>query len=179
MPPALLDTDTLSEVMKGQDPQVQRRACQYLASYGRFSFSIPLVLCLIAGGDLQDICGVINQGAKALQETEIQQTLDSGDLGDVVADDINGFSSELRQFDAFDGDEWGLDDPVGRHDGHSSLRDGWIVADILGHIPGDDSIDSAGVQDHVNLSDTGRTVDPHPSEDDGNLELDPPHRITA
>jgi len=40
MPPALLDTDTLSEVMKGRDPQVQQRARQYLASYGCFTFSI-------------------------------------------------------------------------------------------------------------------------------------------
>lgn len=40
MPPALLDTDTLSEVMKGRDPQVQRHARQYLASYGCFTFSI-------------------------------------------------------------------------------------------------------------------------------------------
>lgn len=40
MPPALLDTDTLSEVMKGRDSQVQRRARQYLASYGCFTFSI-------------------------------------------------------------------------------------------------------------------------------------------
>lgn len=40
MPLALLDTDTLSEVMKARDPQVQRRAREYLASYGRFTFSI-------------------------------------------------------------------------------------------------------------------------------------------
>jgi tRNA(fMet)-specific endonuclease VapC len=40
MPPSLLDTDTLSEVMKGRDPQVQRRARQCLASYGCFTFSI-------------------------------------------------------------------------------------------------------------------------------------------
>lgn len=40
MPPVLPDTDTLSEVMKGRDLQVQRRARQYLASYGRFTFSI-------------------------------------------------------------------------------------------------------------------------------------------
>ncbi len=30
MSPALLDTDTLSEVMKGRDPQVQKRAKEYL-----------------------------------------------------------------------------------------------------------------------------------------------------
>lgn len=40
MPPVLLDTDTLSEVMKGRDPQVQQRARRYLASYGCFTFSI-------------------------------------------------------------------------------------------------------------------------------------------
>ena len=40
MPAALLDTDTLSEVMKGRDPRAQRRARQYLARYGGFSFSI-------------------------------------------------------------------------------------------------------------------------------------------
>ena len=40
MPPALLDTDTLSEVMKARDPQTQRQAKEYLASYGRFTFSI-------------------------------------------------------------------------------------------------------------------------------------------
>jgi tRNA(fMet)-specific endonuclease VapC len=40
MGPALLDTDTLSEVMKGRDPQVREKARHYLATYGRFSFSI-------------------------------------------------------------------------------------------------------------------------------------------
>lgn len=40
MGPALLDTDTLSEVMKGRDAHVRERARQYLATYGRFSFSI-------------------------------------------------------------------------------------------------------------------------------------------
>jgi tRNA(fMet)-specific endonuclease VapC len=40
MPAALLDTDTLSEVMKGHDPQVSRRAAAYLADQGHFTFSI-------------------------------------------------------------------------------------------------------------------------------------------
>lgn len=38
--PALLDTDTLSEVMKQRDPTVRRRAGEYLAAHGRFTFSI-------------------------------------------------------------------------------------------------------------------------------------------
>ena len=36
----LLDTVTLSEVIKGRDPEVLRRAREYLSVYGRFQFSI-------------------------------------------------------------------------------------------------------------------------------------------
>ena len=38
--PALLDTDALSEVMKGRDPYVSQKADQYLAIHGRFQFSL-------------------------------------------------------------------------------------------------------------------------------------------
>ncbi len=34
MDPALIDTDTLSEVIKGRDPQVREKARQYLAAHG-------------------------------------------------------------------------------------------------------------------------------------------------
>lgn len=37
---ALLDTDTLSEVMKGRDPNVQQNAQHYLSTYGQFRFSV-------------------------------------------------------------------------------------------------------------------------------------------
>jgi tRNA(fMet)-specific endonuclease VapC len=40
VPPALIDTDTLSEVMRGRDPRVRRRAAEYLAAHGRFAFSV-------------------------------------------------------------------------------------------------------------------------------------------
>ncbi|MGH8056106.1 MAG: type II toxin-antitoxin system VapC family toxin [Candidatus Entotheonellia bacterium] len=40
MAPALLDTDTLSEVIKGRNPHVRERARPYLATYGHFTFSI-------------------------------------------------------------------------------------------------------------------------------------------
>ena len=38
--PRLFDTVTLSEVIKGRDPEVLRRAGDYLSVYGRFQFSI-------------------------------------------------------------------------------------------------------------------------------------------
>ena len=38
--PALLDTTTLSEVMKGRNQEVLREAGNYLAEHGRFQFSI-------------------------------------------------------------------------------------------------------------------------------------------
>jgi tRNA(fMet)-specific endonuclease VapC len=40
VPLALLDTDTLSEVLKARNPHVRERAREYLAAYGRFAFSI-------------------------------------------------------------------------------------------------------------------------------------------
>ena len=40
MEPALLDTDTLSEIMKGVDPHVQDHARRYLAVFRHFTFSI-------------------------------------------------------------------------------------------------------------------------------------------
>jgi len=40
MGPALLDTDTLSEVMKGRDTRVRERARRYLTTYCHFPFSI-------------------------------------------------------------------------------------------------------------------------------------------
>ena len=38
--PALIDTDTLSEVMKGRDPHVLEAAARYLRRWNRFHFSI-------------------------------------------------------------------------------------------------------------------------------------------
>jgi tRNA(fMet)-specific endonuclease VapC len=40
MSPMLLDTDTLSEVMKGQNLNVNHHAEMYLSTYGEFTFSI-------------------------------------------------------------------------------------------------------------------------------------------
>ncbi len=40
MQAAVVDMDTLSEVIKGRDARVQRRASVYLATFGRFTFSI-------------------------------------------------------------------------------------------------------------------------------------------
>ena len=39
-PPALLDSDTLSEIMKGRDQQVLRNAGAYLREHDHFRFSI-------------------------------------------------------------------------------------------------------------------------------------------
>jgi tRNA(fMet)-specific endonuclease VapC len=38
-PVVLLDSDTLSEIMKARDPQVLRNAGEYLREHGRFRFS--------------------------------------------------------------------------------------------------------------------------------------------
>ena len=40
MEPALLDTDTLSEIMKGVDPRIHDNARRYLTDFRHFTFSI-------------------------------------------------------------------------------------------------------------------------------------------
>jgi tRNA(fMet)-specific endonuclease VapC len=40
MEPVLLDTDTLSEVIKGRNAQIRQRARQYIAVFGYFTFSV-------------------------------------------------------------------------------------------------------------------------------------------
>jgi len=40
LPLVLLDTDTLSEVMKGKNPSVEQRAREYLRAHGQFRFSV-------------------------------------------------------------------------------------------------------------------------------------------
>lgn len=40
IPPALLDTDTLLEVLKGRDARVLQRARDYLVQYGQLAFSL-------------------------------------------------------------------------------------------------------------------------------------------
>ena len=39
MPEALVDTDILSEIMKGRNEVVRARATEYLATHGSFSIS--------------------------------------------------------------------------------------------------------------------------------------------
>jgi tRNA(fMet)-specific endonuclease VapC len=39
-PLGLLDTDTLSEIMKGKNPSVEQHATEYLRTHGRFRFSV-------------------------------------------------------------------------------------------------------------------------------------------
>lgn len=39
-PLALLDTDTLSEVMKGKNPSIEQQAREYLRTHGQFRFSV-------------------------------------------------------------------------------------------------------------------------------------------
>lgn len=46
---ALLDTDILSEVTKAKDAAVVRRAHAYVASHGRFTFSVVSVMEVVAG----------------------------------------------------------------------------------------------------------------------------------
>lgn len=49
MDKALLDTDMLSEVLKGVDPKVAARAAGYRSSFGRFTISTVSVMEVVKG----------------------------------------------------------------------------------------------------------------------------------
>ncbi len=49
MPEALVDTDILSEIMKGRNEVVRSRATEYLATYGSFSISAVTILEVVKG----------------------------------------------------------------------------------------------------------------------------------
>lgn len=46
---ALLDTDMASEILKGRNANVARRKVEYVAAYGRFSFTSVTVLEILFG----------------------------------------------------------------------------------------------------------------------------------
>ena len=58
MEPSLLDTDTLSEVMKGVNQGVQDNARQYLRAFGSFTFSLITHYELRSDGWFMNICEV-------------------------------------------------------------------------------------------------------------------------
>ena len=49
MDKALLDTDTLSEIIKGKDAKVTTRATAYRATFARYAFSVFTVLEIVKG----------------------------------------------------------------------------------------------------------------------------------
>ncbi len=49
LPPSLLDTDTLSEFMKGRNPSIVQTGQIYLQQHGRFTFSVVTVYEILRG----------------------------------------------------------------------------------------------------------------------------------
>ncbi len=49
LPPSLLDTDTLSEFMKGRNPHIVMMGSLYLQQYGHFTFSVITLYEILRG----------------------------------------------------------------------------------------------------------------------------------
>jgi tRNA(fMet)-specific endonuclease VapC len=49
LPPSLLDTDTLSEFMKGRNPHIVIMGSLYLQQYGHFTFSVVTLYEILRG----------------------------------------------------------------------------------------------------------------------------------
>jgi len=77
MPKVLLDTDILSEYLKGHDPRVVRRAADYAQQHGIFTFTSVTVHEIVYGLELR---GAASQLQKALlwlnQNEQITPTAD-------------------------------------------------------------------------------------------------------
>ena len=46
---SLLDTDIFSEVLKGVDPKIVRKATAYLAAFGRYTITVLTVMEVVKG----------------------------------------------------------------------------------------------------------------------------------
>jgi tRNA(fMet)-specific endonuclease VapC len=91
MPTALLDTDTLSEVMRGRDPQVQRAAREYLAEHRSFTFSIITRYEILRGLKAK---GAIRQVAAFEQRCERSRVLPLTD--DIIVRGANVYADLYR-----------------------------------------------------------------------------------
>ena len=71
MEPALLDTDTLSEILKGVDPQVQDNARRYLTAFRHFTFSIMTRYEILRGLKARHATRQIARFAQRCQHSQV------------------------------------------------------------------------------------------------------------
>lgn len=69
--PRLLDTVTLSEIIKGRDPEVLRHAREYLSVYGRFQLSIITRYEILRGLKAKDAIRQIERFEERCQESVV------------------------------------------------------------------------------------------------------------
>jgi len=71
MEPALLDTDTLSEIMQGVDPQVQDNARRSLTVFRHFTFSIMTRYEMVRGWKARRATRQIARFAQRCQRRQV------------------------------------------------------------------------------------------------------------
>ena len=71
MDKALLDTDILSEILKGRDAQVTERARRYRSTFGRYTISAITVMEIVKGLHRQDREDGIQRFMAALAQVEV------------------------------------------------------------------------------------------------------------
>ncbi len=68
---SLLDTDTLSEVLKGFDPRVAKKATAYLRAFGRYTTSVLTVMEIVKGLHKQRRTKKINEFLAHMSAAEV------------------------------------------------------------------------------------------------------------
>jgi tRNA(fMet)-specific endonuclease VapC len=85
---AILDTDILSEILKGRDAVVARRASAYLEAHGRFTITCVSVLEVVAGWHRLQREDRVREFLDRLRDFEVLplETLAAAEAGRIEAD---------------------------------------------------------------------------------------------
>lgn len=87
MDKALLDTDILSEVLKGRNPRVIATASEYLRHYGYFTISVITVMEIVKGLQKMQRIDRLGQFVRSLSQMEI---IPFGDNEAILAGQVYG-----------------------------------------------------------------------------------------
>lgn len=67
----LLDTDTLSEILKGRNQAIIQRASDYAEAYGRFTYAAVSVLEILFGLHHMDATQQLKNAERSFDENEV------------------------------------------------------------------------------------------------------------
>jgi tRNA(fMet)-specific endonuclease VapC len=97
---ALLDTDTLSEIGKGIDPNIARNATAYRRAFGRYTLSVVTVMEIVSGHQRKQAAERIARFLAAIAQAEvIPFDQDAAELAGRITGDLHRTSQTIGMAD--------------------------------------------------------------------------------